>query len=603
MNTLSFVRHKITTAFILLSVSFFVIAEQTFAQPDSIITVGIYQNPPKVFIDENGNAAGIFIELLEEIARQEEWQLEYIRCNWNECLQSLENGEIDLMPDVAFTYERTQKFSFNNLPVIESWSQVYAAPGSGISQLSDLDGKSIALVEGSVQQPLFRQVMNGFGYRFTEIPAASFNDAFSQVKIGIADAAVSNYFFGEMHFDDFDLEKTPVIYNPALLHFAVPKGENIWLLETTDSYLEEWKNTPRSFYYQTLEQYNGLIAEKAEQHTHRLYFFAGAGLVLLLGLILLFYTQRLKKQTTKVLQHNLLLHNEIEKLQSYFENSPFGIFVTNEQGHFVEVNPMACELTGFSSSELLKKSISDLALEEVRDEAANHFKKVVAGGKASGTYPFATKSGGARTFTVDAAKISDTRFVAFVNDITDNISANSQLDRLGKIFHQSVNEIYLIDASSFHFVEVNRAALANTGYTLSEMKQMTPMDLKLNMKEKDFEKLIEELTSGKQQLVSFETQHFRKDGTFYDAELNIQLLEYENEKLFSAVVLDITERKKAENELKKMKEKLEMQVDEKTKELSERIEELESFREATIERELRMEELRKEIELLKGDKN
>ncbi len=49
-----------------------------------------------------------------------------------------------------------------------------------------------------------------------------------------------------------------------------------------------------------------------------------------------------------------------------------------------------------------------------------------------------------------------------------------------------------------------------------------------------------------------------------------------------------------------MKEKLETQVNEKTKELSERIEELESFREATIERELRMEELRKEIELLKG---
>lgn len=600
MDTLFCFRPKIAATVVLLSVAFWVFPQQASAQPDSTVKVGIYQNPPKVFIDENGNAAGIFVELLEEIARQEGWQLEYFRCNWNDCLQSLENGETDLMPDVAFSFDRTQIFSFNNLPVIESWSQVYAAPGSGIMQLSDLAGKSIAMVEGSVQQSFFRQVMIGFGYQYTEIPAASFNDAFSQVKIGIAEAAVTNYFFGEMHFNDYDLEKTPVIFSPALLHFAVPKGKNAWLLETIDNYLAEWKNTPRSFYYQTLEQYNGLIAEKAKQHSHFPYFLAGAGLVILFGLILLVYNWRLRKQSFQARTNNLLLHDEKEKWHSYFENSPFGILVANKNGQFVEVNQVTCTITGFSDEELLNKTIPDLITEEAQDEAKNHFDKVVTEGKASGTLPFITKSGEVRTWTVDAVKISANRFIGFVNDITDNMSANSRLDRLGKIFHQSVNEIYLFDTSTLRFVEVNRAALANTGYTLSEMKQMTPLDLKLKMKEKDFKKIIEELTSGKQQLVSFETQHFRKDGTYYDAELNIQLLEYENEKLFSAVVLDITERKKAEKELKGMKEKLEVQVNEKTKELSERIEELESFREATIERELRMEELRKEIELLKG---
>lgn len=603
MNTPFYFRPKIAAALILFSVSFFVFAEQSFAQSDSTIKVGIYQNPPKVFIDENDNAAGIFIELLEEMARLENWQLEYFRCNWNDCLQSLENGEIDLMPDVAFSFDRTQLFSFNNLTVIESWSQVYATPGSGISQLSDLDGKSVALVEGSVQQTFFRQVMNGFGYQFTEIHASSFNDAFSEVKIGIADVAVTNNFFGEMNFKDYGLEKTPIIFNSAVLHFAVPRGENAWLLETIDSYLEEWKNTPRSFYYQTLEQYNGLAIGQSEQHSHRPFFIAGAGLVLLFGLILLVYNWRLRKQSSQARTNILLLHDEKEKLQSYFENSPFGILIANKNGEFIEVNQITCAITGFSDEELLNKTIPDLITEEAQNEALNHFNKVVTEGKASGTLPFITKSGEVRTWTVDAVKISDDRFIGFVNDITDNMSANSRLDRLGKIFHQSVNEIYLFDASSLRFVEVNRAALANTGYTLSEMKQMTPLDLKLNMKEKDFKKIIEELTSGNQQLVRFETQHFRKDGTFYDAEFHLQLLEYDNEKLFSAVVLDITERKKADNELKGMKEKLETQVNEKTKELSERIEELESFREATIERELRMEELRKEIEALKNDKN
>jgi PAS domain S-box-containing protein len=66
--------------------------------------------------------------------------------------------------------------------------------------------------------------------------------------------------------------------------------------------------------------------------------------------------------------------------------------------------------------------------------------------------------------------------------------------------------------------------------------------------------------------------------------------------------LDITQRKQAEDELRKLKIELELKVREKTNELNERIKDLEQFQDATIERELRMEELRKEIEVLKTRK-
>jgi PAS domain S-box-containing protein len=603
MNILSCVRYKIAAALILFLVTLFGFAEQAFAQPDSTIKVGIYQNPPKVFINENGNADGIFIEILEEMARLEGWKLEYVRCNWNDCLSHLENSEVDLMPDVAFSIERAKLFSFSNLPVIESWSQVYAAPGNDIKQISDLDGKSVALVEGSVQQPLFRLMMNGFGYQFTEIHASSFSDAFSEVKIGIADAAVANYFFGELNFNEFNLQKTPVIFNPSLLHFATPKGENAWLLETIDNYLDEWKSSPQSFYYQVLKKYNGSPVIQAETHSHFWYFFIPALIVFLFSALLFISSWRQKKQASQIAASKEKLESEKEKFRSYFENSPFGILITDEQGQIVEVNQVTCKITGYSAKELLTKTIPDLITENARNEALNHFNKVVNEGKASGSLPFLTKKGEVKTWAVDALKISETRFIGFVNDITDSMSANSQLDRLSKIFHQSVNEIYLFNATDFHFVDANEAALKNTGYSLSEMKQMTPMDLKLNIPEKEFNKVVNKLISGKKQRMNFEAQHFRKDGTFYEAELHLQLMEYDNKKLFLAFVLDITERKKAENELKKFKDKLEKQVGEKTNELNERIEELESFREATIERELRMEELRKEIELLKKDKN
>nr|MBD3621883.1 PAS domain S-box protein [Sunxiuqinia sp.] len=62
---------------------------------------------------------------------------------------------------------------------------------------------------------------------------------------------------------------------------------------------------------------------------------------------------------------------------------------------------------------------------------------------------------------------------------------------------------------------------------------------------------------------------------------------------------DVTERKQAETELLELKEQLEIQVDEKTKELQARIKELQRFQDATIEREFRIKELRDEIALLK----
>jgi PAS domain S-box-containing protein len=63
--------------------------------------------------------------------------------------------------------------------------------------------------------------------------------------------------------------------------------------------------------------------------------------------------------------------------------------------------------------------------------------------------------------------------------------------------------------------------------------------------------------------------------------------------------IDITERKKTEEALRKLKDELEEQVEEKTKELKDRVLELERFQDATIEREFRIKELRDELQKLK----
>lgn len=594
--------NKYAVRFAVLFTGLFFLYSGSAAATDSLITVGIYQNPPKVYFGENGKPVGIFVELLEEIARLENWQLNYVSCTWNNCLTGLGNGEIDLMPDVALTFERIQRFAFNTVPVIESWSQVYANPNITVTTLSDLEGKNIALVEGSVHQPFFHQIMNGFGYPFREVHASSFPDAFAEVKIGIADAAVVNNFYGEANYKNYNLQKTTVIFSPAVLHFATTKGKNAWIIEKIDEYLTEWQKTPQSFYYKTIAKYVYQEEFTEKPVSRRIFFFVIAGTLFAGFLIVLLLQYRINKKTKELIKTNKKLKYEEQKFRGYIEHAPYGVFVANEHGKYVDINQTACKITGYSKEEIIGKNIPDLIAEEKKDIALNHYNTVVKEGKAVAVLPYITKNGEKRLWNVIAVKISPKRLIGFVEDVTEDTKLRNRLLIMDNIFNQSVNEIYLFDSKNLQFRYVNEAAEKNTGYSHWELTKMTPLDLKLNLLPSQFDILVQPLIKKEKKTIVFETQHFRKDGTHYDAEIYLQLLDNENEKLFSAVVLDVTERKKSEKELLQVRERLEKEVNEKTRELNDRIAELENFREATIERELRMEELRKEIEWLKNER-
>ena len=94
-----------------------------------IVRVGVYENAPKVFTAESGKPSGIFIDIIEHIAETEGWDVKYVAGTWTEGLDRLKKGEIDLMPDVAYTAERNKIYSFHKVPVLSSWYQVYAPRG------------------------------------------------------------------------------------------------------------------------------------------------------------------------------------------------------------------------------------------------------------------------------------------------------------------------------------------------------------------------------------------------------------------------------------------------------------------------------------------
>ncbi|MBI5685036.1 MAG: PAS domain S-box protein [Verrucomicrobia bacterium] len=121
--------------------------------------------------------------------------------------------------------------------------------------------------------------------------------------------------------------------------------------------------------------------------------------------------------------------------------------------------------------------------------------------------------------------------------------------RLLHILESSLNEIYVFDAETLRFEYVNQGALRNLGYSLETMRTMTPLDLKPEFTEASFRETTGPLLRHEKDLHVFQTVHRRADGSLYPVEVHLQLVEHEGKRSFLAIIMDITERKQAEDAL------------------------------------------------------
>jgi PAS domain S-box-containing protein len=143
----------------------------------------------------------------------------------------------------------------------------------------------------------------------------------------------------------------------------------------------------------------------------------------------------------------------------------------------------------------------------------------------------------------------------YFRNITDRKRAEAARTKFLATIEASLNEIYIFDADTLHFQHVNAGALNNLGYTSEKIQTMTPLDLKPEFDEVSFRELIAPLLRHEQEKLIFQTIHKRADGSNYPVEVHLQLIKYNQERIFLAVILDITQRKRTEAALKESEER------------------------------------------------
>lgn len=310
------------------------------AQQGAPVRIGVYQNAPKLYIDDSGRPAGFFIDLIRLIARDQRWQTEYVACHWTECLELLGSGDIDLMPDVALTESRRQQFAFHQIPVVQSWSQVYHLPQNDFTTLSDLAGATVAVLDGSVQHDFLRELQRQQDPALELRTVDALPAAFELAQSGEADAAVANHFFGQRNAFAYDLVETPITFDQASLFFAASPAARR-LLPAIDQALREWKKNPDSPYYEALTRTYAAPQRGTRPDWLMPALVIGTLIIVILGAVLLLLRWRVHSATARLEQTN-------QRLNHLLESAPVVLYALKFPEMTVEwVSPTVERVTGF----------------------------------------------------------------------------------------------------------------------------------------------------------------------------------------------------------------------------------------------------------------
>lgn len=279
--------------------------------------------------------------------------------------------------------------------------------------------------------------------------------------------------------------------------------------------------------------------------------------------------QMLAKQGLQVIRQRETLETlqkSEEKLRSYVELSPHGVFIADEKGHYTDVNPAASAITGYSTQELLEMKTTEMLPPESLEWGANNFKQLVETGRSSGETAFLRKNGEIGYWSLEAVKLSSTSFMGMVTDITQRKQAEDLLQKNEhylKLIIETLPIALAMNDSAGNITFLNRTFVQTIGYTIDEIPTLEewwprayPDESYRQMIADHWNKRLEETKRTNRPFSPIEAKIVCKDGSTRDFLCVAGSLEEYFNGTHMVFLYDITERKLLEIELKEKNEEL-----------------------------------------------
>ncbi|MBT8311519.1 MAG: PAS domain S-box protein [Flavobacteriaceae bacterium] len=271
------------------------------------------------------------------------------------------------------------------------------------------------------------------------------------------------------------------------------------------------------------------------------------------------------------------ISQEVEFQQSFnlqteaIDSAHNGIVITDAllpDNPIIYANRAFEKITGYSRSEILNRNCRFLQNQDRNQEGVQVMRNAIKKGESCQVEVRNYRKDGTlfwNEVSINPIKNEDgiiTHFIGIQNDITLRVNIEQEVNYLVRIFNESLNEIYVLEADNLKISHANFGACINSGYTLEELRGKSLLALLPQYNKAKFHKALEPIFRRSREKIILETLLKRKDGSEYPVEVHLQSSKKGDSRVIICIILDITEKRN-------YMDRLEATVEERTRQLQE----------------------------------
>jgi len=279
------------------------------------------------------------------------------------------------------------------------------------------------------------------------------------------------------------------------------------------------------------------------------------------------------------------LSHSREMFSHVFQSNPTAVAISRVgDGCYLDVNPSHCRLFGWSREEAVGRSSVDLGIwpdQAERERWAAELRKT--GQLANWTSEFRDRSGRRLSVAITAEIFSladEPVVLSFVSDYTDLRQAEAGLrkseERFGRMFQASPVATVVSRLADGAYLDLNEAFTQQFGWTRDEVLATTALKLGIWPDPAVRARWVATLHE-KGAVRDFDVELCTRSGERRQCIISAELIDFDNEQCLIALIHDISDRHRAEDEVRRLNSELEERVLQRTMELTEANQELESF--------------------------
>ncbi len=260
------------------------------------LKVGIYDNPPKIFINKNNEPDGIFIDVLKSVAEREHFELEFIHDKWSRLIKMLERDEIDVLPDMIYSLERDSLFNLS-VPLLSTSLQIFTTKQTPINDIYDLRRKRIGVINSSRQKEVIVERNKTEHINCEILSYGDFYELSNAIHSNEIDVIVAYRFFYFSELCDPSIQPTGVVLDLSEIHYGLSKNLDSEIRIKINKGIIALKNDIDSEFYQSLNQWY----TKSKTNIPVIVIW-GVGVILVCLLIVLIFVVVLRQQVNQKTQ-------------------------------------------------------------------------------------------------------------------------------------------------------------------------------------------------------------------------------------------------------------------------------------------------------------